>query len=154
MRKQKFSKHMLVHYFLAAGASGAVFFLTKSFLWAELAFLINIFLDADHLLDYWLANGFDLNYKKFINETVGGDEPGIYFRKSQKVVVLFHSWELALLTIVAAWIVNLPQLAIAFAFGFLPHLLWDQLTYAKNPLMYFFVFRAFRRFNLKEVCSV
>ena len=144
---------MLVHYLLAAGAFGAVLFLTKSFLWAGLAFLINIFLDADHLVDYWVANGFDLNYKKFVDETVGGDEPGVYFRKSQKVIVPLHSWELVLLILIAAWVLDLHQLIIAAAFGFLPHLLWDQITYAKEPLMYFFVFRALHKFSLKKFCS-
>lgn len=144
---------MLVHYLLAAGAFGAVFFLTKSFLWAALAFSINIFLDADHLFDYWLANGFDLDYKKFIKETVGGEEPGIYFRKSQKVVIFLHSWELLPLVLIAAWVFNLPQLATAFVFGFLPHLLWDQLTYAKHPLMYSFIFRARHKFDLEKFCG-
>ena len=145
---------MLVHYLLAATAFVAVFFLTKSFLWAALAFSINIFLDVDHLFDYWLANGFDLNYKKFVDETVGGDEPGVYFRKSQKVIVLLHSWELLPLVLVAAWVFDLHQLAIAAAFGFLPHLIWDQITYAKRPLMYFFSFRAFHNFNLEKLCGV
>lgn len=154
MEKQKFSQHMGVHYLLAAGAFGAVFFLTKSFLWAALAFLINILLDADHLFDYWLANGFDLDHKKFMNETVGGNEPGVYFRKSGKVVVLFHSWELLPLILAAAWAVNIPQLGISFVLGFVPHLLWDQITYAKKPLMYSFIFRAFHKFDLEKICGM
>jgi len=139
---------------LAAGAFGAVFFLTKSPLWATLALLINVFLDVDHLFDYWLANGFDLDYKKFVNETVGGDEPGVYFRKSQKVVIFLHSWELLFLVLAATRVFNLPQLTIVAIFGFLPHLIWDQITYAKEPLMYFLVFRILHRFDLKKLCGV
>ncbi len=142
---------MLVHYILAAGAFGAVFFLTKSFLWAGLAFLINIFLDADHLVDYWLANGFNLDYRRFVSETL---DEGLYFVKSQKVIVPSHSWELLILALFAAWATNTPQLGIVFAFGFLPHIIWDQITYAKRPLMYFLVFRALHKFNLKKVCGV
>jgi len=140
---------MLVHYFLAALALGAVFFLTKSPLWAALAFLINIFLDADHLFDYWLANGFNLNFKEFVRQTLSSDH---YCKKSGKVFVPLHSWELLLLLLAVAWVLNLPQLATAFAFGFLPHLLWDQTTYAKRPLMYSFIFRALKNFDLEYFC--
>lgn len=142
---------MLVHYFLAAAAFGAVLFLSKSFLWATLAFLINIFLDADHLVDYWLANGFNLNFKEFVRQTLGA---GHYCKKLGKVLVPLHSWELLPLVLLAAWVVNLSQLGTAFTLGFLPHLIWDQITYAKEPLMYFFVFRAFKGFNLEEICGV
>jgi hypothetical protein len=150
MKKQKFSKHMLVHYFLAAGVFGVMFFLTKSLFWSVLALFINIFLDADHLVDYWLANGFNLDYRRFVRETRGG---GLYFVKSQKGIVPLHSWELLLLFFVVAEVLNLPQLAIAIAFGFLPHLLWDQITYAQRPLMYSLIFRAFNKFDFKEICG-
>ena len=141
---------MTVHYLLAAVAFGAVLFLTKSLLWATLTFLINIFLDADHLVDYWLANGFNLDYQRFVRETFNG---GLYFIKSQKVIVPLHSWEPLLFILAIAWTLNIPQLGVAFALGFLPHLLWDQITYAKRPLMYFLVFRALHQFNLGEICG-
>lgn len=143
---------MTAHYFLALGSFVATLVVLKSLPLAIFSLLAGVFLDVDHLIDYWLANGFDLNYKKFIHETVG-NEPGVYFRKSQKIVVLLHSWELLPLILVAAWVINLPQLAVAFAFGLLPHLLWDQKTYAKRPLMYSLVFRALHKFDLKEICA-
>lgn len=142
---------MLVHYVLAVAAFGAVFFLTKSLHWSALAFLINIFLDADHLIDYWLANGFNLDYKRFVRETLGG---GLYFVKAGKVFVPFHSWELLPLISITAFVVNAPQLATSFAFGFLPHLIWDQITYAKRPLMYSFIFRALKNFDLEYFCGI
>ncbi len=151
MKRQKFSRHMLVHYILAAGALAAVFFLTRSLLWAVVALSINIFLDVDHLIDYWLANGFNLDYRRFIRETF---DEGQYFVKAQKIIVPLHSWELLILVLFAAWATDTPQLGIAFAFGFLPHLVWDQITYAKEPLMYSLIFRAVHKFDLKKVCGV
>ena len=142
---------MLVHYLLAAGAFGAVLFLSKSFLWATLAFLINIFLDVDHLFDYWLANGFNLDFKKFVRQTLGYDH---YCKKSGKIFVPLHSWELLLLLFATSWFVNIPQLGSALAFGFLPHLIWDQITYAKRPLMYSFIFRALKNFDLEYFCGI
>lgn len=140
----------MIHYLLAAGSFGAVLFLTRSLLWATFSSLVNIFLDADHLVDYWLANGFNLDYKRFVKETF---DEGLYFVKSQKIIVPLHSWELLLLVFIASQLTNIPQLGISFAFGFLPHLVWDQITYAEEPLMYFFIFRARHKFDLKEVCG-
>jgi len=151
MKRRKFSQHMLVHYLLAAGSFVAVLFLTKSPLFATLAFLINIFLDADHLFDYWLANGFNLNFKEFVRQTLG---VGHYCKKLGKVFVPFHSWEVLLLVLITARVINLPQLVIASIFGFLPHLIWDQITFAKRSLMYSFIFRALRKFDLEYFCKV
>jgi len=142
---------MLTHYLTAAISFAVTLFWFKSLPLAIFSFLVHIFLDADHLVDYWLANGFNLDYKRFVKETFDG---GRYFVKSQKIIVPLHSWELLLFILVAVWALNIPQFGIAFALGFLPHLLWDQKTYAKRPLMYFFVFRAFKRFGLEEICGV
>lgn len=146
-----FFKHMLVHCILAVISFAVVWFWLGSFFWAVVSLLISVFLDVDHLFDYWLAHGFNLDWRRFVEETT--DRGGLYFLKSGKLLILFHSWEILVLVWLGSLVWDLPWFSMAFIFSFVPHLLWDQLTYAKNPLMYFFLFRAWKRFELEEVCG-
>lgn len=149
MSKRSLSYHMIVHYGLAAFSFIVIYLWLQSLPLALLAMLFSILLDTDHLFDYWLANGFNLNFKEFIRQTLGPDH---YCRKSGKIFVPFHSWELLLLILIVAWAVNLSQLGTAFAAGFIPHLLWDQVTFARRPLMYFFLYRLAKNFDVNYFC--
>lgn len=141
---------MLVHYLLAAASAVVTFLWLKSLPWSIFSASISVFLDLDHLFDFWRARGFTIDARKFIAETRDG---GKYFEDAGKIFILLHSWELLILVWAVAIIVNHPCLGISFSLGFVPHLLWDQVTVAKKPLMYSFIFRVLNHFDLGKICG-
>lgn len=149
MTKQSLPYHMLVHYILAVLSFAIVYFWFRSLPLALLAMSINVFLDVDHVVDFWLGSGFSLNPQKFIKETINGSP---YFERSGKTLIPLHSWELPALIVFTLVLFNLPQLAVAFTAGFVPHLAWDQKTFAKNSLMYFFIYRMMKGFDFRQWC--
>ena len=150
MRRLALPGHMLVHGGLAAASFAVTLLWSDSVCWAICAAAVAVFLDVDHLLDYWLAHGVDFDWRRFLQETRGG---GLYFLKSRRILILLHSWELVFLVWAGAVFFKVPQLGLSFSLGFIPHLLWDQFTYAKKPLMYFFAFRLVNRFRLNNICG-
>jgi hypothetical protein len=139
---------MAVHYLIAAFSFAAAFLWLKSLPLAVFSSAVSVFLDADHLLDYFLANGSDFDPQKFLRETKTGE----YFNRSGRVIVFLHSWEILLLFFAVAIVLNTLRVYFAFLLGFVPHLLWDQITYAKSPLLYFFLYRARHKFRKKILC--
>jgi hypothetical protein len=149
MENQSLSQHMFIHYLLAALSFAVVYFWFNSLPLALLALSINIFLDADHVFDFWLGSGFSLNPQKFIKETLNGSP---YFERSGKTLIPFHSWELLALFFIVTTVLNTSQVYLTFVVGFVPHLLWDQMTFAKNPWMYFFTYRLMKGFDYTQFC--
>lgn len=140
---------MFVHYLLAAFSFAVTFIVLKSLPWALTAAFVSVFLDADHVCDFWLGSGFSLNPKKFIKETLNSSP---YFERSGKTLIPFHSWELLALFLVVTTVLDTSQVYFAFVVGFVPHLLWDQITFAKNPWMYFFTYRLTKGFDYTKFC--
>lgn len=81
--------HLSIHVALALMAGFIVFLLTRKF-WLSFifAFIGGVAVDFDHLIDYFLAYGFNFSYYNFTH--------GLEFMKSQKMYTLFHGWEYAL----------------------------------------------------------
>lgn len=103
--------------------------------------LVGIFIDLDHLIDYFIYFGLKFNLADFLK--------GLYL-KSGKIYLFLHSWEL----IVPLWIWGIyfkqETLAWAITIGFITHLLIDEYN-RKEPLMYFLTFRVLNGFKLEKI---
>ncbi len=112
-----------------------------------LSFFVSMFLDADHYIDFLLANNFS-NLNPFLVFFTD------YFQFSGKVYVLFHGWEyVILLLLLFVWFkskrCDLYLLVIALAmFG---HLLLDQFTYPAVSFTYSVFGRFFYDFDLNRL---
>lgn len=96
---------------------------TKLALWA---LFISLFMDIDHLFDYFLALGFTFNFEAIVN--------GIYFDINDRLFVLLHSWEATVILIILGWVKRRKKLGkflLATGLGMFTHLTVDQLWY--NP---------------------
>lgn len=112
------------------------------------AFLGGFLIDADHLLDHYLAFGLrNFKLRDFLS--------GKAFEKSQKVYVVFHGWEypliLSFLTYLFIENKTAAALCISFAVSLLFHLVIDTLTNQVTPLGYSFLYRYTNHFRRAKI---
>lgn len=124
--------HEVFHLIIGILLGLALFKIThkkKVFLWVILASLL---IDLDHLVDYFLAFGFTFN--PFVIPA------GEYFDLNKKALVLFHSWEVALILLILGLIksTRFQIIFLSVGAGMLGHLLVDQITNTP-PWDFFFI---------------
>lgn len=122
-----------------------IFHFSKSFAAGLLALLSGVFIDLDHLVDFWVSapkNPFSI--KQFYHMDKYLESKGDYY-----TFIFLHSWELMIvLTIIAVTYSNIYLTALTLSI--LLHFLLDTFNLEKtdHPLMYSFIFRAIKRFQL------
>ena len=140
-------KDELVHFSLAFLVG--LFFALKNRDWRLIlpALAVGFFVDADHLIDYFLHFGPKFVLQDFLNVTT-------YMGGSEKVYILFHGWEwLVILFLAGKYLENkwkIKNLPLVLILAYFAHLIWDQYTASPHPLGYFFTFRLLNRFDLIE----
>lgn len=133
--------HIISSFILGA----VIFFYTREFYAGLLAFLVGVFVDLDHLLDFWISapeNPFSV--KQFYHMDKHLKSKGDYY-----TVILFHAWEWIIL--LAALTFVYPNIyLIAFILSILLHLILDNFNLKKedHPLSYSIIFRALKGFKL------
>jgi hypothetical protein len=114
----------------------------QGFIALIIGLVVTVFLDLDHILDFWLYKGFSINVKEFFS--------GGYFSQSHKVHVFFHGWEYVVVCLLCYFLVKKPLVKHILAFialGLTAHLLYDTIYYGFNWYSYFIVIRALHGFN-------
>jgi len=134
-----------IYHFTASLALGlAVFACSRSFWAFWLGFLPGVFIDLDHLIDYWaLKPPHPFNVKEFLDSEK-------YDEQKRYLFVFLHSWEWVALLWIAAYYLGWPVYFLAFTLSITLHLLMDIANTGKHklhPLSYFFVFRILRKFR-------
>ncbi len=108
------------------------------------AFLLGVFIDGDHLFDYFAYFGWHFNLYDYF-------QTNNFMAKSEKTFIPLHGWEyLPLLWLAARWLgktLKIKGLEWAVTLVYLGHLAWDQITYGHNPAVYFIVYRFFHHFS-------
>ena len=108
------------------------------------AFLLGVFVDADHLFDYFAYFGWHFNLVDFFHA-------GNYMEEAEKVYVLLHGWEFIIpLWLIGRWLgkkAKIKGLEWAVVLAYLAHLLWDNLSFNHHPLAYSFVYRLLHHFS-------
>lgn len=115
-----------------------------------------VFIDLDHLIDYFLAFGIKFNLTYFLK--------GYQFLKTDKIYVLLHSWELVIFLFLA-----LPAVAIlfrqakeglfirililAFSLSLFLHLIVDVQTNSMKAQSYFLLYRMSNNFELQTMVT-
>jgi hypothetical protein len=113
--------------------SGILYLAFNSWAMAICSFVLGIFVDFDHVIDYWIKHGLRFDIKNFF----------FYFHEERhlKLTLLFHSWEcliiLVILTIISDW--N-PWVTGIFI-GYSHHLILDIVFNVPNLKGLSFLFR-------------
>ena len=130
-----------LHILVSLLSMGIIYGVFRSLKLATLYFAAGIFIDLDHLIDYFLYFGLKFRLKYFF---------GSLYLRSGKVYIFLHSWEL----LIPLWIWGLYAkqeiLALAIMLGFVVHLLLDQ-RHRTIPLAYFLSFRILNNFRLEKI---
>lgn len=100
-----------------------------------------IFIDLDHLVDYFTYYGLNFNLLKFFK---------IDFLKSGKVYVFLHSWELLIILFILGFYFNHQLEALALGLGLTGHLMVDSL-FQKAILPYFLTYRIYHKFDANRI---
>ena len=134
-------RNELVHLVFTGMVCALFYWSFRQVMGTLLVFASAMFLDADHLVDYFLyAIRFsaNVNIKEFIS--------GAYFKRWQKFVCPLHAWELVIIALII-WQIYSNIIALALAIGITTHLVIDYCTNTVNRVAYFFSFRAYHYFH-------
>jgi hypothetical protein len=130
----------LRHAAIGAATAAAVYALGGRAEGAGGAFLSGVLIDADHLLDYYLAEGTALDLESL--------SKGLYFRKAGRALVLLHGYELAILMWIVLRAAGRPRLGAGICAGAMTHLLSDIRYYRFSLLAYSLIYRGMNGFRL------
>ena len=101
---------------------------------------IGIFIDLDHLFDFWVERGFSLSPGKFFDFCYRGT--------SRKFYDLLHGYEFIPLYWLITRVPGMADLGWGLTVGYTLHLLGDQFFNTHlNRWTYFFVYRLAHRFD-------
>ena len=142
--------HLLLHVIISALIAAAIYTRYRKLIPIIAGVLLGgVFVDLDHLIDYFLAFGTSFNLNYFLK--------GYEFLKSDKIYVLFHAWEwVALLLIISMFFkkrVVWKILIIAVALGLAGHLYIDTFTNQVRPQGYFITYRTLNRFYIRPLVT-
>lgn len=111
---------------------------------AGLIVLAGVFVDLDHLLDFWLSRpDIFFSIKAFLNTE--------YFinQVNKKIFVLLHSWEIALALFIVLCYLNWPLWFLALWLGIFWHLVLDHLfNKTVSTFGYFLLYRFVKKFRV------
>ena len=111
------------------------------------ALMGGFFIDFDHLLDYFLAFGIKFNLIYFLK--------GYQFLKTDKIYVIFHSWELSIVLLFISFLVNstIVPFFVSFSLSLFFHLVFDVLTNNMFVKSYCLLYRVQNNFELKTMVT-
>ena len=126
--------------------SSGIYFITKSPVITASSFFVGIFLDLDHLIDYWRQHPGSIDVKHFM-ETCEKYRLKI-------ITLIFHSYELLLIIAVLVFLTK-SKFLFGISLGFAQHILLDTIGNDVNPnySSYFFIHRWRSGFKHSEIFS-
>ncbi len=134
----------MAHVTASFASSLVIYSWFKSPLAAIICFLGGIFIDLDHVPEYFSANNKELSLKALYYSNIVKDKERIY--------IVFHSFDLIFLLWLAVLFLELNLFWVALAIGATIHLILDLLT---NPIAsvytYFFTYRLAKQFKAKDL---
>jgi hypothetical protein len=127
--------------------SAAVYAYFRSVPAAAASFVTGVFLDIDHILDYFINYGIKFDVRDFYDCCMQV--------KFDRLSLIFHSYELIALFWAAIFLFSLGSLWKGMAIGATQHIIFDQLfnrpPYSLRRRRYFLIFRLINKFHKRGV---
>lgn len=113
-------------------------------------FFGGVLIDLDHLIDYFFAFGLRYNLESFLR--------GYQFLKSDKIYVLFHGWEYAVVLVILGMLIRsnlwLKSAILALSLGAFFHLVVDvNINHGMTFKGYSVFYRAFNDFDTQNIVT-
>ena len=135
-----------VYHFIATSiVSGTIYLASKSESCLIISFVGGFLIDLDHVIDYYLHQGFNLKVRHFLEFC--------FKRKFTHLTLIFHSLELLILFWLAIYFFKLGNFWLALGLGVTQHMLFDLVVNRdifKTPYFYFLTLRILNGFRVKE----
>ena len=122
--------------------SGILYFVSKSWGLSIASFISGIFIDIDHVFDYFFEHKL-FDYQEFINF--------FYGEKHQKITLLLHGWEWLLCLGLATVITNFDPWIAGLSVGYGHHIISDYFYSKTNIKTYSLIWRWKKRFDSKTL---
>lgn len=127
---------LAAHVFVTLILSFLIYFKTGNLSYLIIFVISGIFIDLDHLIDYFIVFKNKFNFYKFIN---------CHYLKSGKVYIFLHSWEPVFFFLILGYFVKSPGLVISLT-SIIIHLIIDNLQ-RRNISVYFLTYRIIKKFD-------
>lgn len=136
-------QHELIHLTAAICLAYLTFKWFHSKRAAVICLTYSIFIDLDHLFDFFLYNkGISFDIALFFSSN--------FFLANGKAYVPLHGWEYAIfLLILSMFHKKHRDIYVALSFAIIGHLLIDQFYYSMTPFKYFLVYRWMYGFGIE-----
>jgi hypothetical protein len=133
----------LAHIAVSGVISFIVWAYFKSFGCALVSFATGVFIDLDHLVDYYANHRFTLSAKRIYCACIR-----IRFKR---LLLLLHSYEILLALWIAIYVFSLSDIWKAAAIGLTQHVIFDQVTNPINTFGYFLTYRMAMGFSRDRI---
>ena len=121
------------HAIISLSIGGVLWAVTKSPYSMASAFFTGVFIDIDHLVEY---------YWWFVKED------------NSRIIYFFHSYELLVPAFLAGYFSGWDPVVLGASIAFLGHLLTDQIANPVGPFGYFFTYRAMKKFQRRSIVNL
>ena len=115
----------------------------KSFGCAVLSFVTGVFIDLDHLIDYFTSYKFTLRLKRIYCACARA--------RFKRLFLVLHSYEIVLVLWIAIFAFGLSNVWKAAAIGITQHIVFDQVTNPLKSFGYFFIYRTMKGFRIERI---
>jgi len=138
-----------IHAAVSLSVGLAVYFFSKSFLAGAACFLSGVAPDIDHIIEFFMHyNRKEFSFRRLLSECrETGKESERGFKKLR---LLFHSMELCILLIAAAFITG-NIYVIAVSLGYFSHMALDAIANPIRASSYFIIKRIFVKFDTDKL---
>ena len=132
---------MKVQYHIATSTivSGILYLLFKSWSMAASALLAGIFIDLDHLIDYFREHGWSLNIKRFFRTCNDC--------QFDRVILVLHGWEWLLLFFIISWGSDWNPWITGVLIGLSHHMILDSISSCSSLKSYSLFWRWSKNFD-------
>lgn len=123
--------------------SGILFLIFRSWGLAIASFISGIFIDLDHVLDYFFEHGIPLDIKKFFHF--------FYGEQYKKLTLILHGWEWLVLLLIASRLTDWNPWVTGLTIGWGQHMLFDRFYNISTFGSYSFFWRLKNGFDTNKI---
>ena len=130
------------HVGFSAIVSAALYTISRSWEMAASCLISGIFIDLDHVIDFFILYGWPFTFKKFFN---------VFYRELsfKQIFIVLHAWEWMILLFAASWITGWNPWFVGTLIGCGHHMIIDFINNGGYVRSYFLIWRWRNNFDFE-----
>ena len=133
------------HVTFSAIISGLLYLSFKSWGLAISSFIIGVFIDLDHFVDYIREYGWRIKVKDFFDRC--------YTCQFDRIMLLWHGWEWMALLSISAWLTDWNPWVTGALIGYSHHIILDMLSNSNAMRSYSLIWKWKNDFHFDTIFS-